>query len=126
MIDSREIEIGSLLGQGDGGTGKVFLAAHKGMEVVVKQLAIIDYENCRRLRGECFLCKEMNHPNVIKLIGVCWDDMMLACVMEFMDGGSVETRLRKDWTLDAKEKMTWKGVLLKWAKEIAEGVQVRA
>jgi len=48
---------------------------------------------------------------------------MLGLVLEYVDGGSMEARLRADWEKDSKEKITWAGELLKWATEAALGCQ---
>jgi hypothetical protein len=121
LISSSEIEIKELLGQG--GMGKVHLANYKGQLVAVKQLLTINDDSVMRFRRECFLTKEMSHPNVVRLIGVTWDDMMLGCVLEYVDGGSLQDRLKKDWNEDFEDKITWKGELLKWAREAALGCQ---
>jgi len=121
LIPSSEVKIVSLLGQGAFGT--VSLATYKDQDVAVKQLMSIDDESVLRFRFECFLTKELRHPNVVRLVGVCWDDMMLGCCLEYIDGGSLEDRLNKDWTLPQEEKITWKGVMLKLATEAALGVQ---
>ena len=127
LIDSNKITIVSLLGQGAFGT--VSLATYspgegeEEQQVAVKQLLNIDDESIERFRFECFLTKELRHPNVVRLVGVCWDEMMLGCCLEYIDGGSLEDRLRKDWTLPKEEKMTWKGVMLKLAIQAAMGVQ---
>ncbi|GMI39673.1 hypothetical protein TeGR_g12575 [Tetraparma gracilis] len=76
-----------------------------------------------RFRRECFLTKEMSHPNIVILVGVCWDEMMLGCVLEYVDGGSLQDRLKRDWNEDFEDKITWKGELLKWATEAALGCQ---
>ena len=59
------------------------------------------------IRFECFITKELSHPNCVSLIGVSWDDNMLACVIEYVDGGSLEGRFRSDWPLPFKEKIKW-------------------
>ena len=43
--------------------------------------------------------------------------------MEYVDGGSLESRLRKDWDKPFKEKLAWNKELLKWAVEAALGLQ---
>ncbi|GMI41224.1 hypothetical protein TeGR_g5565 [Tetraparma gracilis] len=121
LVSSKDIEIKELLGQG--GMGKVHLANYKGQRVAVKQLITINDESVMRFRRECFLTKEMSHPNIVILIGVCWDDMMLGCMLEYVDGGSLQDRLKKDWNEDFEDKITWKGELLKWAREAALGCQ---
>ncbi|GMI26751.1 hypothetical protein TeGR_g12669 [Tetraparma gracilis] len=121
LVPSSEIEIVELLGQG--GNGKVHLALFDGQEVAVKQLITINDDTVMRFRRECFLTKEFSHPNVVILVGVCWDDMMLGCVLEYVDGGSLEGRLKDDWHTPFEDKITWKGELLKWAREAALGCQ---
>jgi len=46
-------------------------------------------------RFECFLMKSLRHPNIVKLVGVCWDDGMFACCLEFVENGSLEDWLRR-------------------------------
>ena len=75
------------------------------------------------LRFECFITKELTHPNCVALIGVCWDDLMLGCLIEYVSGGSLEDRLNQDWDKPFKEKIGWKNELLKWATEAALGIQ---
>ncbi|GMI02459.1 hypothetical protein TrST_g9218, partial [Triparma strigata] len=91
LIPSSEVKVVSLLGQGAFGT--VNLGTYKDQDVAIKQLISIDEESVQRFRFECFLMKELRHPNVVKLVGVCWDDMMLGCLLEYIDGGSLEDRL---------------------------------
>ena len=39
--------------------------------------------------------KSLRHPNIVKLVGVCWDDSMFACCLEFIENGSLEDWLRR-------------------------------
>ena len=39
--------------------------------------------------------KNLRHPNIVKLVGVCWDDSMFACCLEYIDNGTLEDWLRK-------------------------------
>ena len=39
--------------------------------------------------------KSLRHPNIVKLVGVCWDDGMFACCLEFVENGSLEDWLRR-------------------------------
>ncbi|GMI28081.1 hypothetical protein TeGR_g7328, partial [Tetraparma gracilis] len=123
LVQSSDVKIQSLLGQG--GMGKVHLASYKGQQVAVKQLLNITDEHCRRFRRECFITKELSHPNIVILVGVCWDEMMLGCILEYVDGGSLQARLNADnfFQPGAEGKITWKGELLKWATEAAMGCQ---
>jgi hypothetical protein len=50
----------------------------------MKQLLSIDRNNVRRFRFECFLMKNLRHPNIVKLVGVCWDDSLFGCCLEYV------------------------------------------
>jgi len=39
--------------------------------------------------------KSLHHPNIVKLVGVCWDDSLFACCLEFVENGSLEDWLRR-------------------------------
>ena len=67
--------------------------------------------------------KNLRHPYIVELIGVCWDASMLACLLEFISNGSLEDHLKKDRGRPLSEKMTWKGRVLKVAQQCAAGVQ---
>jgi serine/threonine protein kinase len=81
----------------------------------------------QRFRFECFLTKELSHPHVVILVGVCWDEHMLGLILEFVDGGSLQSRLNQDWSVGHEggigDRITWKRELLKWATEAALGCQ---
>ena len=70
LVDSKDVKIISLLGKG--GFGTVHLATFKGEQVAVKKMKKINRTNVIRFRFECFLLKNLRHPNVVKLVGVCW------------------------------------------------------
>jgi serine/threonine protein kinase len=132
IIDSKDVEIQGMLGKG--GFGVVHLATLHGEQVAVKQLLTIDMDNVKTFRFECFLMKNLRHPNIVKLIGVCWDDKMLGCCLEYVSNGTLN-----DWLLKTTKKegdigevgggetdkvdFTWKGSLLRIATECAAGVQ---
>ena len=70
---------------------------------------------------ECFLMKSLRHPNIVKLVGVCWDDIF-ACCLEFISNGSLEDHFRKCRGTN-HGSMTWKDQLLRTSTECALGVQ---
>ena len=39
--------------------------------------------------------KSLRHPNIVKLVGVCWKDSLFACCLEFVENGSLEDWLRR-------------------------------
>ena len=59
------------------------------------QLLTLNEENVLRFRHECFLMKNLSHPNVVKLVGVCWSEELFACCLEFVENGSLEDWLRR-------------------------------
>ncbi|GMI18864.1 hypothetical protein TeGR_g52, partial [Tetraparma gracilis] len=125
LIDSSEVKLKQMLGQG--GMGTVHLGEYRGDQVAVKQLITINEESIGRFRFECFLTKELSHPHVVILVGVCWDEHMLGLILEFVDGGSLQSRLNQDWSVGHEggigDRITWKRELLKWATEAALGCQ---
>jgi hypothetical protein len=77
--------------------GVVNLAVYEGQQVAMKQLITIEKDSVKRFRYaspippsschcnpaltthrsfECFLMKNLRHPNVVRLVGVCWDEKM--------------------------------------------------
>jgi hypothetical protein len=54
----------------------------------------VNEENVLRFRHECFLMKNLSHPNIVKLAGVCWSEDLFACCLEFVENGSLEFWLR--------------------------------
>ncbi|GMI53769.1 hypothetical protein TeGR_g8563 [Tetraparma gracilis] len=77
MMESKELKIDKLLGKGGFGV-----------------LLTVNEENVLRFRHECFLTKTLSHPNVVKLVGVCWSEDLFACCLEFVENGSLEFWLR--------------------------------
>jgi hypothetical protein len=61
----------------------------------MKQLLTVNNENVLRFRHECFLMKNLSHPHVVNLVGVCWSEDMFACCLEFVENGSLEDWLRR-------------------------------
>jgi hypothetical protein len=55
----------------------------------------VNEENVLRFRHECFLMKNLSHPNVVQLVGVCWSEELFACCLEFAENGSLEDWLRR-------------------------------
>ena len=46
-----------------------------GVIVAVKQLISVDESSVERFRFECFLMKELRHPNIVSFVGICWDEV---------------------------------------------------
>ena len=123
LVDSMLVEISFMIGKG--GFGEVHLGKYNNSEVAVKRLIDISEESIEKFRFECFLMKNLRHPNIVKLVGVVWDDNMLALLLEYVPNGTLGFQLHKDNKYNASKngRLTWKGKLLKMTTEMALGVQ---
>ncbi|KAF3440871.1 hypothetical protein FNV43_RR19157 [Rhamnella rubrinervis] len=89
---------------GEGGFGKVFkgwvdektLAPSKagvGMIVAIKKLNPESIQGFQEWQSEVNFLGRLSHPNLVKLLGYCWEDKELLLVYEFMQRGSLENHL---------------------------------
>ena len=70
LIDSGTVKIENMIGKG--GFGEVHLGKYDGQKVAVKRLLDISSDNLERFHFECFLMKNLRHPHIVRLVGVCW------------------------------------------------------
>ncbi|XP_010526844.1 PREDICTED: probable serine/threonine-protein kinase Cx32, chloroplastic [Tarenaya hassleriana] len=101
---------------GQGGFGKVYkgwvdeitLSPSKvgsGMIVAVKRLNSESVQGFAEWRSEINFLGKLSHPNLVKLLGYCWEDKELLLVYEFMPKGSLENHLfRRN---PAVEPLSW-------------------
>ncbi|PRQ47883.1 putative transferase, protein kinase RLK-Pelle-RLCK-VIIa-2 family [Rosa chinensis] len=61
-----------------------------GMAVAIKKL---DPESCQGWQAEVNFLGRLSHPNLIKLLGYCWEYTELFLVHEFMPKGSLDNHL---------------------------------
>ncbi|KAJ9172564.1 hypothetical protein P3X46_015788 [Hevea brasiliensis] len=89
---------------GEGGFGKVYkgwidektFAPSKsgiGMVVAVKKLNPESVQGFQEWQSEVNFLGRLSHPNLVKLLGYCWEDKELLLVYEFMQRGSLENHL---------------------------------
>ena len=55
--------------------------------------------------SQCFLMKELRHPNIVRLVGVCWDTFMVGLALEYVPNGTLEHWLRQDVIEKKKRKI---------------------
>jgi len=61
------------------------------------------------MQSEVNFLGRLSHPNLVKLLGYCWEDDELLLVYEFMQRGSLENHLfGSKYLLDRKKKTTRK------------------
>ncbi|CAN1184264.1 Probable serine/threonine-protein kinase CST [Linum perenne] len=89
---------------GEGGFGKVYkgwvdeqtLSPSKpgiGMVVAIKKLNDESLQGFQEWQAEINFLGRLSHPNLVKLLGYCWEDKDLLLVYEFLEKGSLENHL---------------------------------
>ena len=109
-----DYEVESFLGKGS--IGKVFLARHRriGRRVALKTVMLDQKfedeqdrtEFHKRLQREAELCASMQHPNIVTLYDVGYDEDVVAWLAtEYVDGESLLARLRRRHPLPLEEAL---------------------
>lgn len=106
---------------GEGGMSRVFEAEDEtlGRRVALKILNRQygrDASRVEQFRQEALITANVNHPNVIKLYSVGYDQGYFYIAMELVGGGSLEQRIRKEGSIKEREA-------LKIGREVAEGLR---
>ncbi|GMP64459.1 hypothetical protein CsSME_00025728 [Camellia sinensis var. sinensis] len=87
---------------GEGGFGKVYKGwleekviskNGSGSVVAVKKLNSESMQGFQEWQSEVNFLGRLSHPNLVKLLGYCWEDKELLLVYEFMQKGSLENHL---------------------------------
>jgi tRNA A-37 threonylcarbamoyl transferase component Bud32 len=109
-----DYDIESFLGKGS--IGKVYLARHRriGRRVALKTVHLENKfedeedrtEFYKRLQREAELCAQMQHPNIVTLYDVGYeDDLVSYLATEYIDGESLLARLRRTRPLPVTEAL---------------------
>ncbi|XP_031259881.1 probable serine/threonine-protein kinase PIX13 [Pistacia vera] len=97
---TRNFKSDTLLGEG--GFGKVFKGwldekvpgkSGSGTVVAVKKLNSESLQGYEEWQSEVNFLGRLSHPNLVKLLGYCWEEKELLLVYEFMQKGSLENHL---------------------------------
>ncbi|CAN4105434.1 unnamed protein product [Withania somnifera] len=89
------------------------------MVVAIKKLNSESMQGFEEWQAEVNFLGRLSHPNLVKLLGYCWEDKELLLVYEFMPKGSLENHLFRRST--AIEPLSWK-LRLKIAIGAARGL----
>jgi len=101
IIPAKDLEIGKILGSGS--SGSAYLASWKGIDVVVKKIHTGLTANAREdFQKEASMMAQLNHPNIVRLYGVCMEKGQCGMVMEYMPEGSLDKAL-----YDMSRKILW-------------------
>jgi hypothetical protein len=106
---------------GEGGMSRVFEAEDEtlGRRVALKILNrqySRDASRVDQFRQEALITANVNHPNVIKLYSVGYDQGYFYIAMELVNGGSLEQRIRREGSIREEEA-------LRIGREVAEGLR---
>lgn len=98
---TKNFRIDTLLGEG--GFGKVYKgwldekgaskSASGSNVVAVKKLKAESMQGYEEWQSEVHFLGRLSHPNLVKLLGYCWEDDELLLVYEYMQRGSLENHL---------------------------------
>ncbi|GAB4853022.1 Probable serine/threonine-protein kinase pix13 [Ancistrocladus abbreviatus] len=87
---------------GEGGFGKVYKGwleekqppkSGSGLAVAVKKLNSESVQGFEEWQSEVNFLGRLSHPNLVKLLGYCWEEKELLLVYEFVQRGSLENHL---------------------------------
>ncbi|KAK4491489.1 hypothetical protein RD792_002239 [Penstemon davidsonii] len=106
---TRNFRPDSLLGEG--GFGRVYKGFLKdkngsGSVVAVKRLNIESEQGFKEWLSEVNFLGRLSHPNLVKLLGYCWENKELLLVYDYMQKGSLENHLFGRGS--AVQPLTWK------------------
>uniref|UniRef100_J3LZL5 Protein kinase domain-containing protein n=1 Tax=Oryza brachyantha TaxID=4533 RepID=J3LZL5_ORYBR len=104
---------------GQGGHGTVYKGMVKDdMQVAIKRCALIDERQKKEFGQEMLILSQINHKNIVKLLGCCLEVEVPMLVYEFIPNGTLfELIHRKNQGLQISF-----GTLLRIAHEAAEGL----
>ncbi|KAJ3693939.1 hypothetical protein LUZ60_009419 [Juncus effusus] len=99
---------------GEGGFGRVYKGwvdektmnptrSGGGLVIAVKKLNPESLQGLEEWQSEVHFLGRLSHPNLVKLLGYCWEDKDLLLVYEFMAKGSLENHLFRRGT----ETLSW-------------------
>ncbi|XP_078144929.1 mitogen-activated protein kinase kinase kinase 21 isoform X3 [Centroberyx gerrardi] len=116
QIDFSELVLEEIIGVG--GFGKVYRGTWKDQEVAVKAARQDPDEDITAtsdsVKQEAKLFSMLQHPNIIKLEGVCLEEPNLCLVMEYARGGTLNRVLTG--------RRIPPHILVNWAVQIARGM----
>eukprot|EP00049_Salpingoeca_infusionum_P027450 m.32424 g.32424 ORF g.32424 m.32424 type:complete len:592 (-) comp9519_c0_seq2:165-1940(-) len=91
-VKRDQIELGKRLGVGN--YGEVYRGTYQGQPIAVKTIKEDSMETIEFMK-EAHVMKKFNHPNLVRLIGVCSVELPMYIIQEFVPNGDLLTYLRR-------------------------------
>ncbi|TVU16899.1 hypothetical protein EJB05_32902, partial [Eragrostis curvula] len=105
---------------GEGGFGAVYKGVlSEGLEIAVKRLALSSGQGLEELKTELVFVANLQHKNLVRLIGVCLEQDEKLLVYEYMPNRSLDTIL---FDSQRNKDLDW-GKRLKIVNGVARGLQ---
>eukprot|EP00045_Choanoeca_perplexa_P005807 m.48638 g.48638 ORF g.48638 m.48638 type:complete len:580 (-) comp13305_c0_seq2:60-1799(-) len=114
-LKRSDVLLGDRLGGGN--FGEVYLGTYNKQTVAVKTIKEESMETVEFMK-EAHVMKKLNHPNLVKLIGVCSQDLPMYIVQEFVPHGDLLTYLRRPSSRQEIDHVS----MLYIATQIADGM----
>jgi len=115
LIGAAELEGKEMLGEGS--FGEVYKSSYRGNDVAVKTMKTINNDTLTRFKAEIFLMNDLRHQNIVTMVGACWEEDLMALVMEFCAKGTSTEVLKTEGA-----NFTWDDPLLKWCLDVSRGM----
>ncbi|KAF3705706.1 LIM domain kinase 1 [Channa argus] len=107
---------GEVLGKGCFGQAVKVTHQETGEVMVIKELISFDEETQKTFLKEVKVMRCLDHPNVLKFIGLFYKDKRINFVSEYIQGGSLRESIMK-----MSEDFSW-NIRVSYAKDIAAGM----
>ncbi|XP_041647502.1 tyrosine-protein kinase Fes/Fps [Cheilinus undulatus] len=118
VLDHDDIVLGQLIGRGNFGEVYSGQLRSDNSPVAVKSCKEnLAPEHKNKFLMEARILKQYNHPNIVRLIGVCTQKQPIYIIMELIQGGDFLSFLRRD-SHSLKTK-----VLVKMTENVASGME---
>eukprot|EP01087_Luapelamoeba_hula_P018719 TRINITY_DN607_c0_g2_i1.p1 TRINITY_DN607_c0_g2~~TRINITY_DN607_c0_g2_i1.p1 ORF type:complete len:342 (-),score=88.31 TRINITY_DN607_c0_g2_i1:148-1173(-) len=101
-IKFEDLDFGERIGKGN--FGEVYRGSYLGTDVAIKRLFFVDDDFMQKyIEREMDTLTQLNHPNIVQLMGLCIGLEDLYIVTEFVNGGNLNQKL-----VDRTVELDWK------------------
>ena len=115
LINAKDLVTEECIGKG--AFGEVFKASYRGSTVAVKTMKTVDISDLDRFREEILLMADLHHPNIVTMVGACWEQDLMALIMEYCEKGTATDVLKENGV-----DFTWDDPLYKWVLDTSRAV----